>query len=105
MLARAMTAGQVVDVIVVSPIASTATKSPVALRPASNRGAVDVRRRSNEPLSFKERLSEWADTVREQAAQLPPGPERDLMLKKARQADTASRLDEWAESPGLQPPK
>ena len=26
-------------------------------------------------------------------------------LKKARQADTAAHLDEWANSPGLMPPK
>jgi len=64
-----------------------------------------MRPRSNEHLSFNDRLSDWAKTVREQAALLPPGPERELMLKKARQADTAARLNEWAESPGLQPPK
>jgi hypothetical protein len=64
-----------------------------------------MRRQSKQSLPFKNRLSEWANTVREQAVQLPPGPERELMLKKARQADTASRLDDWAESTGLQPPK
>jgi hypothetical protein len=27
------------------------------------------------------------------------------LLRRARQADTAAHLDEWANSPGLQPPK
>ncbi len=36
---------------------------------------------------------------------LPPGRERDDLLKKERQADTASHLNDWADSPGLQPPK
>jgi hypothetical protein len=35
----------------------------------------------------------------------PPGKEREELLRKARQAETASRIDEWLSSPGLQPPK
>jgi hypothetical protein len=54
---------------------------------------------------LRDRLSAWADQVREQAAELPPGPERDALLKKAGQADTAAHLDDWANSPGLQPPR
>lgn len=34
----------------------------------------------------------------------PRGPVREALLKKARQADTASHLDDWANSTGLQPP-
>jgi hypothetical protein len=34
---------------------------------------------------------------------LPPGPERDTALRKIRQAETASRLNSWASSPGIQP--
>jgi hypothetical protein len=63
------------------------------------------RRRFKQNLSLKDRLAAWAKGVREQAAQLPPGPEQDAMLKRASQADTAAHLDEWANSPGLQPPK
>lgn len=36
---------------------------------------------------------------------MPPCPERDNLLRKAHQAETALRLDEWINSPGLQPPK
>jgi hypothetical protein len=62
------------------------------------------RRRQKQTISFKFRLAEWADKIREQAARLAPGIERDEMLKKASQADAATHLDDWANSPGLQPP-
>jgi len=63
------------------------------------------RRRFKQNISLQDRLTAWADQVREQAKKLPPGPEREAQLKRASQADIASRLDEWANSPGLQPPK
>jgi hypothetical protein len=63
------------------------------------------RRRFKQSISFHDRLTTWANQVLEQANSLPPGPERDALLKKASQADTASHLDDWANSPGLQPPK
>jgi hypothetical protein len=64
------------------------------------------RRRFKQRQSFKDRLIVWADGVRKQADKLAPGPERDELLKKADQAETAARLDdEWVNSPGLQPPK
>ena len=62
------------------------------------------RRRFKQNLSLQDRLTAWAEAVREQANQLPPGPDRDRLLAKASQADTAAHLDEWANSPGLQPP-
>jgi hypothetical protein len=45
------------------------------------------------------------EQVQRQASMLPPGPERDALLKKARQADVANHLHDWAKSPGLQSPK
>jgi hypothetical protein len=62
-------------------------------------------RRSKQTTSFKDRLASFANEVREKAFELRPGPEQDALLKKARQADTAAHLEEWANSPGLQPPK
>jgi hypothetical protein len=62
------------------------------------------RRRQKQTISFQGRLAEWAEKIREQAARLPPGIERDEMLKRASQADTAAHLDDWANSRGLQPP-
>jgi hypothetical protein len=63
------------------------------------------RRRFKQNISFQHGLAAWAKEIREQAAKLSPGPERDALLKRARRADTASHLDDWANSPGLQPPK
>jgi len=63
------------------------------------------RRRFKQVLSLRDRLAAWAKEVRQQADALPPGPERDALLKRLSQADVASHLDAWANSPGLQPPK
>ena len=63
------------------------------------------RRRFKQTTSFKDRLADWAKIVRKQAEKLPPGHERDALLKKASQADVAAHLDDWANSPALQPPK
>jgi len=62
------------------------------------------RRRFKQAASLQERLANWANEVRVKAEELPPGPARDEMLKKARQADTASHIDDWVNSKGLQPP-
>ena len=63
------------------------------------------RRRFKQQLTLQDRLSSWATKVQEQADKLRPGPERDALVRKARQADVAVHLDDWARSPGLQPPK
>jgi hypothetical protein len=63
-----------------------------------------MRHRLKESMPLKERLMMWAKQVREQAELLPAGQERDALLRKASQADTASDMDDWFNSPGLQPP-
>jgi hypothetical protein len=63
------------------------------------------RPRSSQDQSFQDRLIAFAADARERVAKLGPGLEQDDLLRKARQADTASHLNEWANSPGLQPPK
>jgi hypothetical protein len=50
-------------------------------------------------------LKEFGEIERQKALHLPPGPEKEAALRKIRQAETASHLDEWANSPGLQPPR
>ena len=59
--------------------------------------------RYKQTVPLHDRLIAWASEVREQAAKLPPGPERDDLLKRARQADAALHLEDWARSAG--PPK
>ncbi len=56
-------------------------------------------------LSLHDKLTAWSDEVRKQAAQLPCGSEREVLLAKARQADAACHLEEWLNSPQLQPLK
>lgn len=53
--------------------------------------------------SLKDRLALYAKEVREKAANLPPGAERDVLLKKARQADDASAANDWANTQGQRP--
>jgi cell division protein FtsB len=64
-----------------------------------------IRRRFKQCVSLNDRLRTFADQLKAKAEELRPGPERDALLKRARRADTASHIDEWADSPGLQPPK
>ena len=63
------------------------------------------RRRFNQETPTQDRLAMFAQEMREKAEQLKPGPERDDLLRRARRADTSMHLDDWAKSPGLQPPK
>jgi hypothetical protein len=63
------------------------------------------RRRFKNVLSFPDRLTNEADRLRKEAEAAPHGPERDALLKKARQADVAAHMDEWLSSPGLRPPE
>ena len=66
---------------------------------------MERRRVFRQGATLQDRIIAWAQEVRAQAAELPPGPERDALLKKVRQAETAMHLDDWANSPELQPPK
>jgi hypothetical protein len=63
------------------------------------------RRRFKQSTSFKDRLTTFANKLRLKADKLAPGPERDELEKKLRQAEVAAHIDDWANSPELQPPK
>lgn len=62
-----------------------------------------VRNRSRH--TFEERLIEHKAWLEQEAATLGPGPERDDLLRKADQIDTALHVNEWVNSPGLKPPR
>jgi hypothetical protein len=51
------------------------------------------------------KLSMQAARWREQARTLPPGPEREELLRKAQQTSVVAALDEWLASPGRQATK
>jgi hypothetical protein len=64
------------------------------------------RRRFKHKATFEERLAEEAKRFKEAAEKEVPGSmARELLLKRAQQAETAAHLNEWLRSPGLQPPK
>lgn len=65
---------------------------------------MEERRRFKQTIFVKDRLISFAQQARERA-RLLTGTERDALLKKARQADTAAHIEDWVNSPGLQPPK
>jgi hypothetical protein len=62
------------------------------------------RNRLKQAQSFKERLVSFATDLPDQAAQLRAGAEREDMRRTARHANVVAHLDDWANSPGLQPP-
>jgi hypothetical protein len=53
---------------------------------------------------FEEKWKSLAAKTYEEAMDLPPGPAREAMLKKASQLETACHINEWVSSPGLRPP-
>lgn len=62
------------------------------------------RLRIKHEISFEERLAAEAMRFREAAKEAKPGLERELLMRRARQAETASQMSQWLRSPGLQPP-
>ncbi|XUM21356.1 hypothetical protein ACRAVF_29145 [Bradyrhizobium oligotrophicum S58] len=60
-----------------------------------------TRNRRKQTVSFGQRLRQAATAAREAAARLPAGPERDIMLKKAMQAETAAHINELLSAPVL----
>jgi hypothetical protein len=66
--------------------------------------AMAERRRIKHKTTLEDRLAEEARRFKEAADKLPPGTARELLLRRARQADTAANINKWLRSPGLQPP-
>jgi hypothetical protein len=56
------------------------------------------RRGFTQTTSLKERLAKEATQFRKQAQGTSPGVERDLLVRKARRAETASHMTEWLAS-------
>jgi hypothetical protein len=64
------------------------------------------RRRFKNTLTFPDRLEHEAKRLRAEADRLPQGShEREMVLRKVRQAETALHVHDWLASPGLQAPK
>jgi len=63
-----------------------------------------MKRRQSVPHTFEENIAAEKAKLEAQIAKLKPGPQRDELLKKIRQLETASHMSEWLSSPGLQSP-
>lgn len=55
-------------------------------------------------LALSEHMANEAKKLRRKAKLLPPGAERETVLRRARQCETSSHIKEWLNSSGLQPP-
>lgn len=63
------------------------------------------RRHVKHETSLEERLAGQARRLRDEAKMLPPCGERDDLMRRARQTEIASHINEWLTSPGLMPPE
>ncbi|MGX1323273.1 cell division protein FtsB [Bradyrhizobium sp. USDA 377] len=64
-----------------------------------------MQRRRSVPHTFEENIAAEKAKLEAQVAKLKPGPQKDALLRKIRQLDTAAHIGEWLSSPGLQPPE
>ncbi|WP_439369568.1 hypothetical protein ACRQ5Q_12995 [Bradyrhizobium sp. PMVTL-01] len=62
------------------------------------------RRRYKQTKTLDQRLAEEAAHLRDEARALPPGRAREMLLRKARQDETALQIEAWLRSPGLRAP-
>lgn len=58
---------------------------------------MNTRRRFKQQTTLKSRIRDWVEQVQAEAAALPPGADRDVLLEKVRQAETALRWSEPSE--------
>lgn len=64
------------------------------------------RKRVKHTTTFEQRLAAEAQKFMEAAEKQPPGSlARELLLRRARQAQTAAHINDWLTSRGLQRPK
>jgi hypothetical protein len=55
-------------------------------------------------ITIEQKWHRQSEAAKNEAERLPYGKEREDLLRKARQLDTASHINQWLSSPGLQPP-
>jgi len=65
---------------------------------------MQTRRRFKQTRTLNERLADEAVRCREEARTLAPGRRRDMLLRQARQDETAMQIEAWLRSPGLRAP-
>lgn len=65
---------------------------------------MQMRRRFKQTRTLTERLADEATRLREEARTLAPGRRREMLLRRARQDETAMQIDAWLHSRGLRAP-
>nr|WP_225120583.1 hypothetical protein [Bradyrhizobium sp. BRP22] len=65
---------------------------------------MQLRRRIKQTTSLDQRLLNEAQRLRKEARGTPHGVQRERLIRRARQAETAARIDQWLRSPGLRAP-
>lgn len=63
-----------------------------------------MRRRFKQATTLAYRLAQQAEQSLQEAKGIPPGIERDKLIGRARQAETALRINAWIHSKGLRSP-
>ena len=62
------------------------------------------RRRIQQTETLENRLRQAAVRLRQQAGGTPPGIEREYLILRAHQGESAFHMNEWLSSPGLRAP-
>jgi hypothetical protein len=61
-------------------------------------------RQRSQPHNFNDRIAAEKQRLEDQARLLPHGPQKDVLLRKIRQVETACHMKDWLQSPGLKSP-
>jgi hypothetical protein len=64
-----------------------------------------MQRRRSTFHTFEDQIAAEKARLEAEVAHLPPGPQKDRLLRKISQLETASHISGWLSSPELQPPK
>jgi hypothetical protein len=65
----------------------------------------DIRERPMRKITIEEKWHQQSQAAKIEAQSLPHGKERDALVRKARQLETASQINQWLSSPELRPPE
>jgi hypothetical protein len=55
--------------------------------------------------TIEQKWLQQSEEAKAEAQKLTHGKARDALVRKARQLETASQINQWLSSPGLHPPK
>jgi len=59
----------------------------------------------NGKMTIEQNWHQQSEAAKNAAQKLPDGRQRDALMKKARQLQTASQINQWLSSPELRPPE